>query len=209
MINKMHPLMLLTLAAVLVAGVWAVSGCAAPQEPAEEAPAEEAPAAEPEAEPELVELLFVQHSDSVTLADGVLTLEGIAGDVLYFSDRPHRVVGRETLEEFLDAWDEGKESFEQTPPNAVLTVKQEDELRNLTVVLKNPVFADRNLAYQVEVLDGPDSGNGGLAALFIDVRGFEPGRGRGREFDRPSRGRSGRGGDHRRFRESIKRDLSR
>ena len=103
--------------------------------------------------------------------EGVLTLGGIGEDVLYFSDRPHRIVGRETLEKFLDAWDEGADSFEQTPPNAVLTVKQEDELRDLTVVLKNPVLTDGNLAYGVEVLDGPDAGSGEFAALFIDVIG--------------------------------------
>ena len=43
---------------------------------------------------ELVEYLFVQHSERVTLEDGILTLYEIGEDVLYFSDRPHRIVGR-------------------------------------------------------------------------------------------------------------------
>jgi len=107
----------------------------------------------------------------VTLAEGVLTLEGIGEDVLYFSDRPHRIVGRITLEDFLGSWDEGEESFAEVPPNAVLTVKQENELRDLTVVLADPVLTDRTLVYQVEVLDGPESGSGDFAALFIDVIG--------------------------------------
>jgi len=161
---------------VLVVGVLAMSGCAAPEQTADEA-AEEmtaeatAIAVEEEAAEEMVEYLFVQHAEGVTLQDGVLTLEGVGDDILYFSDRPHRIVGRETLEKFLEAWTEGEESFAEVPPNAVLTVRQEDELRDLTVVLKDPVLTEGNLAYQVEVLDGPDAGSGEFAALFIDVIG--------------------------------------
>ena len=129
----------------------------------------EQPAASEEADFEVVEYLFVQHAESVTLEDGLLTLEGIGGEVLYFSDRPQRIVGRESVEWFVDAWDEGEESFAESPPNAVLAVKKEEELVDLTVVLKQPVLTDRTLVYSVEVLDGPESGGGDFAALFIDA----------------------------------------
>ena len=172
MMNRIKPLWVLTVASFSIVGVLGVMGCATPEKATDEATEEVAAvAAEEEAEVEMVEYLFVQHAEGVTLEEGVLTLEGVGDEVLYFSDRPHRIVGRETLEKFLDAWDEGADSFEQTPPNAVLTVKQEDELRDLTVVLKNPVLTDGNLAYGVEVLDGPDAGSGEFAALFIDVIG--------------------------------------
>ena len=162
----------LTVAASSLVAVLGLGGCAAPQEPTEE-PAEEtaAVATEEEGAVEEVEYLFVQHAEGVTLAEGVLTLEGIGEDVLYFSDRPHRIVGRVTLEDFLGSWHEGEESFGEVPPNAVLTVKQENELRDLTVVLKAPELTERTLVYQVEVLDGPDAGSGAFAALFIDVIG--------------------------------------
>jgi len=156
---------------IAVAGLI-VSGCATPEQTADEATEEVAAvAAEEEADVEMVEFLFVQHAEGVTLQDGLLSLEGVGEDILYFSDRPHRVVGRESLEEFLDAWHKGEGSFAEIPPNAVLTVKQEDELRDLTVVLKDPVLTERTLVYQVEVLDGPQSGSGDFAALFIDVIG--------------------------------------
>jgi hypothetical protein len=148
-------------AAVLVMGVVVVTGCATPEQSTEE-PA--AVAAQEEAVDEMVEYLFVQHAEGVALKEGVLTLEGVGDDVLYFSDRPHRVVGRETIEEFLESWDQGDESFAEIPPNAVLTVKQKNELRDLTVVLTDPVLTDRTLVYQVEVLDGPESGTGDFAA---------------------------------------------
>jgi len=118
---------------------------------------------------EVVEYLFVQHAESATLKDGLLTLEGIGEDVLYFSDRPHRIVGRKPVEWFVEAWDEGEDSFAMTPPNAVLTVKKEQELVDLTLVLEHPVLTDGTLVYTVEVLDGPESGSGTFSALFIDA----------------------------------------
>ena len=124
----------------------------------------------------LVEYLFVQHADSVSLQDGTLVLEGIGETVLFFSDRPHRIVGRETIEQFIESWDEGIDPFLQTPPNAVLTIKRKDELRDLTVILKDPVLTDQTLVYTVEVHDGPTSGSGDDAALFIDAFGLEMGR---------------------------------
>ena len=170
--SKFESLLAISMAIVLVLGVVVVIGCAAPEKADEEIAAEMAgAAAEAEAEQEMVEYLFVQHAEGVTLADGVLTLAGIGEDVLYFSDRPHRIVGRISLEEFLASWDEGEESFAEVPPNAVLTVKQEEELRDLTVVLMSPVLTEGTLAYTVEVLDGPEAGSGALAALFIDVIG--------------------------------------
>lgn len=166
----------LVVAAFLVVVGLPISGCATPEQRADEATEEMAEdvaavAAEEEADVEMVEYLFVQHAEGVTLQDGALTLEGVGDDILYFSDRPHRIVGRETLEKFLEVWHEGEESFAEVPPNAVLTVKQENELRDLTVVLKDPVLTERILVYQVEVLDGPQSGSGDFAALFIDVIG--------------------------------------
>lgn len=125
-----------------------------------------------EQEPEPIEFLFVQYADSVTLQDNVLTLDGIEQDVLYFSDRPYRIMGRETVEDFLSDWDKGENSFETVPPNAVLSTKKGDEIADAVLVLKDPVFNGQQLVYTVEVLDGPDSGIGGTSALFID--GFLP-----------------------------------
>jgi len=154
---------------------------------------------------EVVEFLFVQHAESVTLKDGLLTLEGIGEDVLYFSDRPHRIVGRSPLEWFVGAWEEGEDSFEVNPPNAVLTVKKDEHLVDLTMVLTQPVLTDRTLVYTVKVLDGPESGTGADAALFIDAfirdaarRGAQKEVGRAKNLRGRLRGggggRGGRGG---------------
>jgi len=125
---------------------------------------------------ELVEYLFVQHAQKVTLENSVLTLGGVGNDVLYFSDRPDRIVGRETLEAFIDDWDEGEESFASIPPNAIVTVVRDGESLDLAVVLSEPtMIGDSSMTYNVEVLYGPDSGVGENAAVFIDAFGHKPG----------------------------------
>ena len=123
-------------------------------------------------EEELVEYLFVQYAKSVTLADGKLTLKGIQPETLYFSDRPHRIVGREATKKFVEYWwGEGEDSFTVNPPNAVLAVMAEPVPLDLVVVLKDPVLEGDSLVYTVEVLEGPDAGEGLANALFIDVIG--------------------------------------
>ena len=123
-----------------------------------------------------VDFLFVQYAESVTLADGKLTLKGIQPETLYFSDRPDRVVGRESTKKFIEHWwKEGEDSFAKNPPNAVLAVMSEPVPLDLVVVLKEPVLEGDSLVYKVEVLDGPDSGEGKANALFIDVIGVRPG----------------------------------
>ena len=125
---------------------------------------------------ETVDFLFVQYAKSATLANGKLTLRGIQPETLYFSDRPDRVVGRESTKKFVEYWwKEGKDSFANNPPNAVLAVMSEPVPLDVVVVLKEPVLEGDNLVYKVEVLDGPDSGEGKANALFIDVIGMPRG----------------------------------
>jgi hypothetical protein len=121
---------------------------------------------------EAVNFLFVQYAQSVTLSEGVLTLKGVPPETLYFSDRPHRIVGRETTQKFVKSWDKGEESFSETPPNAVLAIMHKPVPLDLVVVLKDPVLEGDTLTYQVKVLEGPDSGEGEESALFIDVIDF-------------------------------------
>jgi len=70
--------------------------------------------------PELVEEMFVQLAGGVTKEDGTMSLDRVAPSTLYFSDRPERVVGHMTTQQFIDQWGEGPDSFLADPPNAVL-----------------------------------------------------------------------------------------
>jgi len=65
--------------------------------------------------------MFVQTAQGVTGEAGTITLRGVTPSTLYFSDRPQRVVGHMTTADFVELWDEGDNSFEADPPNAVLS----------------------------------------------------------------------------------------
>jgi hypothetical protein len=125
----------------------------------------------PDESEKIVDYLFVQNSQEVSLNDNVLTLKGVASDTLYFSDRPDRIVGRVTTKEFVDSWTKGHDSFKKDPPNAVLSVLHGSELQDIVVVLKTPRLTGADLVYDVEVLDGEKAVAGGVSSLFIDVIG--------------------------------------
>ncbi len=120
-----------------------------------------------------IQALFVQTAKSVVFENGKLTLNGLAPTTLYFSDRPDRVVGHITSDEFLDAWGEGEDSFADDPPNAALSVFSHDgdEIHDIVVVLKDPDLKGDEMAYNVEILDGEMPASGGPSSLFIDVIG--------------------------------------
>ena len=66
------------------------------------------------------ESMFVQTAQGIVSQAGTLTLTDVTPSTLYFSDRPQRVVGHMTTEDFVDLWGVGDNSFESDPPNAVL-----------------------------------------------------------------------------------------
>ena len=123
------------------------------------------------AEPEMLELLFVQSARAANLSNGVLTLSDVHGATLFFTDRPERIAGHEPTEDFVANWGAGEDSFADNPPNATLSILTDPEPQEIVVVLKNPRLAKDTLAYDVEVLDGNKSASGGASSLFIDTLG--------------------------------------
>ncbi len=119
----------------------------------------------------VVDFLFVQNAKAVSLKNGVLTLGGIAGDTLYFSDRPHRIAGRITTAAFVDQWTKGHDSFKADPPNAVLSIVHDADAVDVVLVLRDPSLDGADLTYQVAVVDGAEMVEGAHASLFIDTIG--------------------------------------
>jgi hypothetical protein len=164
--NRNQAFCVLGVAAIVVP---LVLGCGAAPQPAakEEAPAEEAPATASHK----VEYLFVLTAESAALADGVLTMGDVNPATLYFSDRPDRLAGHETTEEFVAGWSEGDDSFASNPPNATLSVLSDSEPLDVVVVLREPRFEDGDLVFNVDVLEGSAEVAGGASSLFIDIIG--------------------------------------
>ena len=114
------------------------------------------------------ELLFVQNAEGVVYENETLTLKGVSPAVIFFSDRPKRVAGHVALPGFLDAWDEGKDSFADDPPNAALSIVGNGQVSNLVVEISNPQLQGDELTYNVRVLEGEPPATGGTSSLFID-----------------------------------------
>ena len=118
-----------------------------------------------------IEALFVQNAHGIAYHDGKLTLQGLAPTTLFFSDRPDRVTGHISSEEFVASWGQGKDSFASNPPNAALSIFHNDGVSDVVVELTQPVLSRDQLTYSVEILDGEMPAKGGPSALFIDTIG--------------------------------------
>jgi hypothetical protein len=118
-----------------------------------------------------IEALFVQNSQGMSYHNGKLTLKGLALTTLFFSDRPDRVTGHITSQEFVRSWDKGDDSFASNPPNAALSIFHADGVTDVVVELTQPHLAGDDLTYTVEILDGDMPAQGGPSSLFIDVIG--------------------------------------
>lgn len=118
-----------------------------------------------------IEALFVQTAQSIAYHNGKLTLSGLGPTTLFFSDRPDRVTGHITSEEFVGSWDKGKDSFASNPPNAALSIFHTDGVSDVVVELMQPELMNDQLTYTVEILDGEMPASGGPSSLFIDTIG--------------------------------------
>jgi hypothetical protein len=128
---------------------------------------------EPAVQPDEFEALFVQSAKGVTSSDGVFTLHGLAPSTLMFSDRPERIVGHLTTEQFIDGWGHGENSFLTDPPNAVLSFLTDGDGApdDVVITLTNPQMQAEDLSYHATILEGEMPENSGPCSLFIDPIG--------------------------------------
>ena len=121
--------------------------------------------------------LGVINADGATLADGKLTLTGVAGNVIVFADRPVRAAGHETTDLFISRWSDGKDSFSKDPPNATISILggDKDGIADAVVTISNPKLDGDTLTFDAKVLEGDLNGIKGPAALFIDWWAVGPG----------------------------------
>lgn len=121
----------------------------------------------------MMQVMFVQNAHNITYADGKLTLERISPTTIFFADRPDRIVGHMTNDEFVVLWnEEGENNFVVDPPNAVLSIFGDEEIVDVVVVLENPTIDGHSFSYDVTVLDGELPPEGAATALFIDPVGM-------------------------------------
>lgn len=114
--------------------------------------------------------LAVINAAGAKLEGTRLTLTGVSSNTIVFADRPVRAAGHETIKQFLQQWDEGKDSFAKDPPNATVSVlgANPGEVSDIVVTLKSPKLDGSTLTFDVAVLEGTLTA-GGPVAVFIDA----------------------------------------
>lgn len=120
-----------------------------------------------------IQALFVQVARAMTREGDRVTFHGLAPATLYFSDRPERVVGHLSAQQFLNEWGEGENSFADDPPNAVISFLDTDDEtpEDAIVVLKNPGLEGDKLTYTVQILEGSLPDKAESCSVFIDPFG--------------------------------------
>ncbi len=103
--------------------------------------------------------------------DGRITIKGVSATTLFFSDRPYRLTGHVPTDEFVSQWDVGDDNFAEDPPNALLSMFEDDTVNDVVVVLTEPKLSDGDLSLAVEVTDGDLAPSDGPVSLFIDMIG--------------------------------------
>jgi hypothetical protein len=123
---------------------------------------------------EMADFLFVQTASAMTYdkAASKLTLQGVGGTTLFFSDRPERIAGNMTTAAFVPFWSKGKDSFLSDPPNADLSILEGSELKQVVLVLQEPELNGADLTYSVKVVSGEVPEKGSDVSVFIDIIGM-------------------------------------
>jgi len=110
---------------------------------------------------------FVQQAGEMSYDGSSLTLSDANTGVLFFSDRPYRVGGQISNEDFTAFWT-AEDGFKGDPPNAVVSVLSATDKAPALVELTSAKIEGSSVVYGVKVLRGelPESATG--VALFID-----------------------------------------
>ena len=97
----------------------------------------------------LANVYFIQNSSKATLEKNsttanqyTLTLNDVGSHTVYFTDRPNRIVGQISHQDYLKSWNSGKNSMKNDAPNALLTgiVKNGHQPYNMIFMLSKPSY---------------------------------------------------------------------
>ncbi len=118
--------------------------------------------------------LFVLSARGLEFDGSVLTLKQPNPTVVYFCDRPVREAGHMTLEALVVQVQKGENNFRENPPNAAISIFQDDgSVNEVVVVLPTaPVIAGDTVKFEVVGIDGDLPAAGGAVSMFIDPIGM-------------------------------------
>lgn len=114
-----------------------------------------------------IEYLYVVSSEAGEFKGDKLTLRG-ARSTLYFSDRPNRVAGHMSLAQFMRTWEQNAKDLQSDPPNAVISILDENGNKDVVIEISEPVLDNAVLTFSAKVLNGVLPETFGISSLFID-----------------------------------------
>lgn len=86
--------------------------------------------------------------------DYTLTISDVNTDMTWFTDRPMREAGNTQTSSLPSLWTEGGvDSFEKTPPNATLTVKNNGKSETFVGELSQPALSGSALSFKVKPIE--------------------------------------------------------
>ena len=104
--------------------------------------------AKPSGAEEECQALFVHSAENISMESNRIVMKGASPVVIYFCDRPVRMAGHLSIKEFLSSVSEGRDSFAENPPNAVLSIVSEDDVSDVVVELvSEPTVNGHDLTY--------------------------------------------------------------
>jgi hypothetical protein len=113
------------------------------------------------------QFLYAMSAKSGSFKGDTLTLKDVPV-VVYFSDRPNRLVGHMSLKKFVASWNKGPGSFKADPPNAALSIFDGDKAFNVVVELKSSKIIDGAIQFKIKMLKGKVPSSFKISSLFVD-----------------------------------------
>jgi hypothetical protein len=113
--------------------------------------------------------LFVLSSEDAQFDNDTLTLGNISSHVVYFSDRPHRIAGHMGIDEFIEMWSSGDDSFKNDPPNAALSILSKNGADTPIIEILDPKKSGHALSLKVKVIAGEVPKSMGPVSVFVDT----------------------------------------
>ncbi|MEW6255867.1 MAG: hypothetical protein AB1592_07915 [Pseudomonadota bacterium] len=154
------------------------------------APAPPAPAAQPAttqagtpARPEVqisrpIEMLLTQQAASMTFDGKTLTLTGVPPVTAFRVERPERIGGTMTTEQYVKLWNATVAVFKNDPPNAALTILGPTPTQ-VIIELGSVTQNGTTLTYNATLLDGDIPASGGPVNLVTAPVVYRPLEGTG------------------------------
>lgn len=169
-------------ALVLAASAFAASAQTTPaQAPAAQAPAAQdagTTAAGTPKRPEVtiarpIEMVIIQQAAGMTFDGKVLTLTGVPPVTAFAVDRPERIGGTMTTEQFVKLWNATVQVLKNDPPNAALTVLGPTPAQ-VIVELGTVTQEGTTLTFHAGLLDGDLPASGGPVNIVTAPTVYRP-----------------------------------